>query len=186
MNNQLIAPQAPVTDEELDQMIWKLERDGMTPKMLSLMRELRDVRRASAEKLNQPVSETELLPPGYLLGHQDGREWAAQMAEANHPQTGDWLHDDPIALAAAIRKGPDMPLASGNSPATPDGWQLVPKEPTVAMNKAGWAAINEHDEINPTYRAMLAAAPQQDVRLALEIGMSRYAGAMQKLVDSGD
>ncbi|WP_288078622.1 hypothetical protein [Pseudomonas sp.] len=45
---------------------------------------------------------------------------------------------------------------------TPDGWQLVPKEPTEAMNKAGWAAINEHDAINPTYRAMLAAAPQQD------------------------
>lgn len=75
---------------------------------------------------------------------------------------------------------------AGNSPVTPDGWQLVPKEPTEAMNKAGWAAINEHDAINPTYRAMLAAAPQQDVRLALEIGMSRYAGAMQKLVDSGD
>ncbi|WP_410736095.1 hypothetical protein [Citrobacter freundii] len=72
------------------------------------------------------------------------------------------------------------------APVTPDGWQLVPKEPTEAMNKAGWAAINEHDAINPTYRAMLAAAPQQDVRLALEIGMSRYAGAMQKLVDSGD
>ncbi|WP_270423146.1 hypothetical protein [Citrobacter portucalensis] len=77
-------------------------------------------------------------------------------------------------------------LQAGNSPATPDGWQLVPKEPTEAMNKAGWAAMNEHDAINPTYRAMLAAAPQQDVRLALEIGMSRYAGAMQKLVDSGD
>ena len=52
---------------------------------------------------------------------------------------------------------------AGNSPVTPDGWQLVPKEPTVAMNKAGWAAINEHDEINPTYRAMLAAAPQHEV-----------------------
>ncbi|EPL3985463.1 hypothetical protein M5Q85_001607 [Citrobacter freundii] len=77
-------------------------------------------------------------------------------------------------------------LQAGNSPVTPDGWQLVPKEPTEAMNKAGWAAMNEHDAINPTYRAMLAAAPQQDVRLALEIGMSRYAGAMQKLVDSGD
>lgn len=75
---------------------------------------------------------------------------------------------------------------AGNSPVTPDGWQLVPKEPTEAMNKAGWDAMNEHDAINPTYRAMLAAAPQQDVRLALEIGMSRYAGAMQKLVDSGD
>ncbi|UAK22761.1 DUF551 domain-containing protein [Kluyvera sp. CRP] len=76
----------------------------------------------NTEKLNQHVSETEALPSGYLQGHQDGLEWAAQMAEANHPQTGDWLHDDPIALAAAIRKGPDMPLASGNSPATPDGW----------------------------------------------------------------
>ena len=39
---------APVTDEELDQMIWKLERDGgMTPKMLSLMRELRERRKAA-------------------------------------------------------------------------------------------------------------------------------------------
>lgn len=38
-----------VPDEELDQMIWKLERDGMTPKQLSLMRELREVRRAKGE-----------------------------------------------------------------------------------------------------------------------------------------
>nr|WP_242458555.1 hypothetical protein [Citrobacter freundii] len=51
-----------------------------------------------------------------------------------------------------------------NSPVTPDGWQLVPKEPTAAMNKAGWDAMNEHDAINPTYRAMLAAAPQQEVK----------------------
>ncbi|WP_419057424.1 hypothetical protein [Kluyvera georgiana] len=46
MNNQLTDPKAPVTDEELDQMIWKLERDGMTPKMLSLMKELRALRKA--------------------------------------------------------------------------------------------------------------------------------------------
>ncbi|EPJ5100247.1 hypothetical protein P0309_004303 [Citrobacter freundii] len=72
-------------------------------------------------------------------------------------------------------------LQAGNSPVTPDGWQLVPKEPTEAMNKAGWAAMNEHDAINPTYRAMLAAAPQQEVKSALEHGMQRYAGAMQKL-----
>lgn len=53
---------------------------------------------------------------------------------------------------------------AGNSPVTPDGWQLVPKEPTAAMNEAGWDAINEHNEINPTYRAMLAAAPKQEVK----------------------
>ncbi len=52
--------------------------------------------------------------------------------------------------------------ADGNSPVIADGWRLVPKEPTEAMNKAGWAAMNEHDAINPTYRAMLAAAPQQE------------------------
>lgn len=41
---------APVTDEELDQMIWKLERDGgITPKMLSLMRELRKRRKVEVE-----------------------------------------------------------------------------------------------------------------------------------------
>lgn len=51
---------------------------------------------------------------------------------------------------------------SGNSPAIPDGWVMVPVEPTEEMNKAGWTAMNEHDAINPTYRAMLAAAPQQE------------------------
>ena len=61
--------------------------------------------------------------PGYLQGYKDGCEWSALMAEANHPQTGDWLFDDPIELAKAIRKGPDMlPVEPDNSPAIPDGW----------------------------------------------------------------
>lgn len=55
-------------------------------------------------------------------------------------------------------------IQASNSPVIPDGWVMVPVEPTAAMNKAGWAAINEHDEINPTYRAMLAAAPQWEVK----------------------
>ncbi|HDZ9048142.1 TPA: DUF551 domain-containing protein [Klebsiella pneumoniae] len=54
-------------------------------------------------------SETVEMPLDYLQGHKDGLEWAAQLAEANHPETGDWLYDDPIELAKAIRKGPDMP-----------------------------------------------------------------------------
>ncbi|EIJ0406850.1 DUF551 domain-containing protein [Escherichia coli] len=71
----------------------------------------------------EPVSNSDELPLDYLQGHKDGLEWAAQQAEANHPQTGDWLYDDPIELARAIRKGPDMPtVQAGNSPVTPDGW----------------------------------------------------------------
>ncbi|HBZ3186915.1 TPA: DUF551 domain-containing protein [Klebsiella pneumoniae] len=56
-------------------------------------------------------SESVELPLDYLQGHKDGLEWAARLAEANHPETGDWLYDDPIELAKAIRKGPDMPPA---------------------------------------------------------------------------
>lgn len=71
----------------------------------------------------EPVSNRDELPLDYLQGHKDGLEWAAQLAEANHPQTGDWLYDDPIDLARAIRKGPDMPTVhGGNSPVIPDGW----------------------------------------------------------------
>ncbi|MEE3782688.1 hypothetical protein [Salmonella enterica] len=77
--------------------------------------------RAAILQGSQPVSNRDELPLDYLQGHKDGLEWAAQLAEANHPQTGDWLYDDPIELAKAIRNGPDMPEGDSNSPVTPDG-----------------------------------------------------------------
>lgn len=69
------------------------------------------VRDLAAFRLAEMDSESGYLPLDYLQGHKDGLEWAAQLAEANHPETGDWLYDDPIELAKAIRKGPDMPPA---------------------------------------------------------------------------
>lgn len=86
----------------------------------------------------EPVSNSDELPLDYLQGHKDGLEWAAQLAEANHPQTGDWLYDDPIDLARAIRKGPDMPtVQAGNSPVTPDGWiscsDLMPEDTKMLL-----------------------------------------------------
>nr|WP_249418324.1 hypothetical protein [Citrobacter freundii] len=75
-----------------------------------------------------------------------------------------WLAHDFIRMWEGWKACRAAMLQAGKYPATPDGWQLVPKEPTEAMNKAGWAAMNEHDAINPTYRAMLAAAPQQEVK----------------------
>ena len=64
-----------VSDEELDQMIWKLERDGMTPKMLSLMRELREVRRAKGE----PVAVVDIQ-----RGRGDGGKYALCFTSAGH------------------------------------------------------------------------------------------------------
>ncbi|WP_409514221.1 DUF551 domain-containing protein [Escherichia coli] len=81
-----------------------------------------DACRAAMLHSAEPASNHEELPLVYLQGQKDGLEWAAQLAEANHPQTGDWLYDDPLELAKAIRKGPDMPEFDGPTPVTPDGW----------------------------------------------------------------
>lgn len=160
----------------------------------------------------EPVSNRDELPLDYLQGHKDGLEWAAQLAEANHPQTGDWLYDDPIDLARAISKGPDMPTAqagnhteqhldmvdhsgdankmvAGNSPVIPDGWKLVPIDPTKDMLRAGQSVVGFWLNTVHCYSKMLAAAPaapQQEVTQALAKGMERYGDAMQKLADSGD
>ncbi|EKB3507706.1 hypothetical protein CW090_023420 [Salmonella enterica subsp. enterica serovar Ohio] len=110
-------------------------------------------------------SNRDELPLDYLQGHKDGLEWAAQLAEANHPQTGDWLYDDPIELARAIRKGPDMPtVQAGNSPAIPDDWVMVPKEPTQAMIKAWLSEVANFRGHAAGYKAALAAAPQREVK----------------------
>ncbi|WP_395225302.1 hypothetical protein [Escherichia coli] len=116
----------------------------------------------------EPVSNSDELPLDYLQGHKDGLEWAAQLAEANHPQTGDWLYDDPIDLARAIRKGPDMPtVQGGNSLVIPDGWVMVPVELTPDM-RAAWDSApytdDDDNDMQAAYRAMIAAAPQWKVK----------------------
>ena len=116
----------------------------------------------------EPVSNRDELPFDYLQGHKDGLEWAAQLAEANHPQTGDWLYDDQIDLARAIRKGPDMPtVQGGNSPVIPDGWVMVPVELTPDM-RAAWDSApytdDDDNDMQAAYRAMIAAAPQWKVK----------------------
>ncbi len=134
----------------------------------------------------EPVSNSDELPLDYLQGHKDGLEWAAQLAEANHPQTGDWLYDDPIDLARAIRKGPDMPtVQGGNSPVIPDDvrrmdW-LVSKtvdvrEPmvygshslfwsqTITDEEDDYHATKLREQIDAAMAAEQAAAPPQEAK----------------------
>ncbi|HHL6973255.1 TPA: DUF551 domain-containing protein [Klebsiella pneumoniae] len=105
-------------------------------------------------------SESWRLPLDYLQGHKDGMEWAARLAEANHPETGDWLYDDPIELAKAIRKGTDMPPVQPVADREPD------RNPVLAyadsyrdMAKQGvesvpiWSVITDLERnIAPLYR----------------------------------
>ena len=90
------------------------------------------IRELAAFRLAAMDSESGCLPLDYLQGHKDGLEWAAQLAEANHPEKGDWLYDDPIELAKAIRKGPDMP------PAQP----VADSEPVIVVGDDGGDALS--------------------------------------------
>lgn len=47
-----------------------------------------------------------------------------------------------------------------NSPVIPDGWVLVPEEPTHEMLEAGDEQFGTYD----VYRRMIAASPQQEVK----------------------
>lgn len=116
-------------------------------------------------------SESGCLPLDYLQGHKDGLEWAAKLAEANHPETGDWLYDDPIELAKAIRKGPDMP------PVQPVADSEHKRNPVLAyadsyrdMAKQGvesvpiWSVITDLERnIAPLYRHAQPAKTVQPV-----------------------
>ncbi|WP_130945708.1 hypothetical protein [Klebsiella quasipneumoniae] len=51
---------------------------------------------------------------------------------------------------------------AGNSPAIPDGYVMVPKEPTSEMVKKMRYHVGSYDRnIKDGYKAMLAAAPQE-------------------------
>ncbi|EPG6784181.1 DUF551 domain-containing protein [Klebsiella pneumoniae] len=118
------------------------------------------VRELAAFRLAAMDSEPVEMPLDYLQGHKDGLEWASQLAEANHPETGDWLYDDPIELAKAIRKGPDMQPAQPVEDSEPD------RNPVLAyadsyrdMAKQGvesvpiWSVITDIERnIAPLYR----------------------------------
>lgn len=110
-----------------------------------IVRELAAFRLAAMDS-----SESVELPLDYLQGHKDGLEWAAKLVEANHPETGDWLYDDPIELAKAIRKGPDMP------PVQPA--QVVPEDVRQALSKMDDEIIAELDAEESACRAAMLHA----------------------------
>lgn len=139
------------------------------------------VRELAAFRLAAMDSESGYLPLDYLQGHKDGLEWAAQLAEANHPETGDWLYDDPIELAKAIRKGPDMQPAQPVEDSEPD------RNPVLAyadsyrdMAKQGvesvpiWSVITDIERnIAPLYRhaqPALVIPDEMTAEQAYEIG----------------
>ncbi|WAL54117.1 hypothetical protein OUI59_09310 [Klebsiella variicola subsp. tropica] len=111
-------------------------------------------------------SESGCLPLDYLQWHKDGLEWAAQLAEANHPETGDWLYDDPIELAKAIRKGPDMPPAQPAADSEPVAWTWHYREQWHVTNdsrRAEFVAKDGDVAVLPLYRHAQSAQISEPV-----------------------
>lgn len=85
-------------------------------------------------------------------------------------------HDDDLVIKSYIRQrrrastAPETP-----APSVPDGWKLVPVEPTGAMKVAGGEALSQSigswGEPSVSYRAMLAAAPEPPVQEPLTMSM---------------
>lgn len=113
-----------------------------------------------------------------------------------------------LAWSAMPRAALKSILQAGNPPVTTDGWIPVSERMPEKGQKvfyyfdivgvhAGYydgdnTFVNENGggwltgDVTHWMEWNMPAAPQQEVKSALEIGMSRYAGAMQKLADSGD
>ena len=134
-----------ITREQLEEWVAQFDEDGGCD---ATDRQLEALIRQSLAAMDS--SESIELPLDYLQGHKDGLEWAAQLAEANHPETGDWLHDDPIELAKAIRKGQDMPPAQPAADSEPVAY--IFKHPA---GRLFWSLTDEsnkgHDDVMPVY-----------------------------------
>jgi len=79
-----------------------------------------------------------------------GRFQEAMLQNGNSPAQSDWCPEQNYIA----------PAQDGDSPVIPDGWVLVPEEPTHEMLEAGDEQFGTYD----VYRRMIAAAPQQEVK----------------------
>ncbi|MCD0203296.1 DUF551 domain-containing protein [Klebsiella aerogenes] len=106
------------------------------------------------------------------LTHSIPDEWTFQNTQRYREDTGRqdaWpaMWGWNACRAAMLQAEPVTANKLGNSPVIPDGYVMVPKEPTAEMQSAGASAIriettaiNKLWTGNAVFRAMLAAAPQ--------------------------
>ncbi|EPP0721489.1 DUF551 domain-containing protein [Klebsiella pneumoniae] len=170
-----------ITRERIQRIIRAIDSEAYDEEEIREWLSSDEIMELSRMALAAMDSEPVELPLDYLQGHKDGLEWAAQLAEANHPETGDWLYDDPIELAKAIRKGPDMQPAQPVEDSEPD------RNPVLAyadsyrdMAKQGvesvpiWSVITDIERnIAPLYRhaqPALVIPDEMTAEQAYEIG----------------
>ncbi|ELO5586679.1 hypothetical protein QVK75_003585 [Escherichia coli] len=105
---------------------------------------------------NIPATQFKPVADLYGLTSPTGGEtsFTFDAVEARDFIDGGWSCQDYVELERF------QEAVSGNSPVIPDGWVLVPEEPTHEMLEAGDEQFGTYD----VYRRMIAASPQQEVK----------------------
>lgn len=120
-------------------------------------------------------AELEAMTPEQRAEHDaDMKGFAAMLQGAETVTTDCKLRDAVDAIRnSGIEIDADKILAERdalNSPVIPDGWVMVPKDPTMSQELAGYKTLNDTGKmsrlmktrLSNIYRAMLSAAPQQE------------------------
>ncbi|CAM8133663.1 hypothetical protein ENINMA193B_05240 [Enterobacter intestinihominis] len=99
--------------------------------------------------------------PAQMLPEEMPKGLAGQIVSLLAHNIGDKLLAQKIwnACRAAMLQGAD-----GKSPVIPDGWVMLPAEPTQAMMNAWLSEVANWRGHAAGYRAMIAAAPQQEAK----------------------
>lgn len=119
--------------------------------------------------LADPVTTAYTLPDDFDFDRFNDVVWLEAVASNPH------MHSPTTSTIAMVALELNKRLETGNSPVIPDGWVIVPAEPTAEMLQSGISAhydrnqIQIHERPAPgpmecAYVAMLAAAPQQEVK----------------------
>ncbi|MBJ2707975.1 Lar family restriction alleviation protein [Salmonella enterica subsp. enterica serovar Newport] len=94
---------------------------------------------------------------GFTTPEEAEKAWNTRAAI---PQAGSF-RENSISSTNNFR---EISETSTNSPAIPDDWVMVPKEPTQAMIKAWLSEVANFRGHAAGYKAALAAAPQREVK----------------------
>ncbi|MBT1889252.1 hypothetical protein KK001_12895 [Enterobacter roggenkampii] len=132
----------------------------------------------------EPVCVIDQSNLDYLKSGSDADVWPASRAEMGDVLLYRSATPAPVSVPAAMEMDDDFDSAFEhgkavgwnayraamlqsfgnseqlNSPVIPDGWVMVPEEPTHEMLEAGDEQFGTYD----VYRRMIAAAPQQEVK----------------------
>ncbi|WP_370976625.1 Lar family restriction alleviation protein [Enterobacter roggenkampii] len=122
-----------------------------------------DTRKICAEKWNRRAAMLKHSEPFTFIVTSDHRMMEMPQVEAINAVTamlqGVENAETPTTMqtAPALDSSPKIAeLPSGNSPVIPDGWVMVPEDPTHEMLEAGDEQFGTYD----VYRRMIEAAPK--------------------------